>query len=222
MDGHLRGAYTADRAAALSGVPKSTMHYWARREILVPSVSSLRVKLWSYADLMGLRTIQWLRHEKANPRGGEVPAASMGAMRRALAALAELDLSLWTEDGGPAVAVDPAGELYLLAPEGPQAAGGQRAIDGGMLDLIAPFDGGDYRGPDLWAPRPSLRIVPSKLGGAPHVYGTRVETEALAALRERGMGRGAIARLSPRIDARALEDALDLEAQLRGNLALAA
>jgi uncharacterized protein (DUF433 family) len=222
MSGHLRGAYTADRAAALSGVPKSTIHYWARREILVPSVSSLRIKLWSYADLMGLRTIQWLRHEKANPRGGEVPPASMNAVRRALGALAELDLSLWTEDGGPGVAVDPAGRLYVLAPEGPQAPGGQRAIDDGLLDLIAPFDGGDYQGPDLHAPRPRLRIVPGKLGGAPHVHRTRLETEALAALRERGMPRDAIARLYPGIAGEALDDALDLEAQLRGNLALAA
>ena len=222
MSSHLRGAYTADRAAALSGVPKSTVHYWARREILVPSVSSLRVKLWSYGDLMGLRTIQWLRHEKANPRGGEVPAASMKAVRRALATLAELDLSLWTEDGGPHVAVDPAGRVFVLASEGPQTSDGQRAIGEDLLDLIAPFDVAQQQGPDLRAPRPRLRIVPGKLGGAPHVYGTRLESEALAALRERGMDRAAIARLYPGVGSEAIDDALDLEAQLRGNLALAA
>src|SRR5262249_54325081 len=48
------GAYTADRAAALSGVPKSTLHWWARHDVLVPSVSATKVMLWSYADLMGL------------------------------------------------------------------------------------------------------------------------------------------------------------------------
>jgi DNA-binding transcriptional MerR regulator len=59
-----RGAYSADRAAALSGVPKSMVHYWVRKEILVPSISDVRVKLWSYSDLMSLRTIAWLRgHE---------------------------------------------------------------------------------------------------------------------------------------------------------------
>lgn len=40
-----RGAYQADRAAALSGVPLSTVHWWAREEILVPSISAQRVKL---------------------------------------------------------------------------------------------------------------------------------------------------------------------------------
>jgi DNA-binding transcriptional MerR regulator len=51
------GAYTADRASALSGVPKSTIHYWARTLLLVPTVSASKVKLWSYADLMGVRVI---------------------------------------------------------------------------------------------------------------------------------------------------------------------
>ncbi len=46
----------AVRRAALSGVPKSTVHYWSRQGILVPSVSPERVKLWSYGDLMALRS----------------------------------------------------------------------------------------------------------------------------------------------------------------------
>jgi MerR HTH family regulatory protein len=79
-----RGAYTADRAAALSGVPKSTVHYWARREILVPSISPERVKLWSYPDLMGLRIIYWLRHEKTGEDGQDIPASTMPQVERVL------------------------------------------------------------------------------------------------------------------------------------------
>ena len=82
------GAYAADRASALSGVPKSTIHYWARTELLVPSVSRSKVKLWSYADLMGLRIIYWLRQQKTDVAGAEVPATSMRAIRRALRHLA--------------------------------------------------------------------------------------------------------------------------------------
>ena len=48
------GCYDATRAAALSGVPKSTVYDWARKEIVVPSISPEREKLWSYADLMAL------------------------------------------------------------------------------------------------------------------------------------------------------------------------
>ena len=40
-----RGAYPAERAAALSGVTLSTVHWWARNDVLVPSVSVERVKL---------------------------------------------------------------------------------------------------------------------------------------------------------------------------------
>src|SRR3954447_17488611 len=109
-----RGAYPADRAAALSGVPRSTIHYWARHNVLVPSVSPTKVKLWSYTDLMGLRTIYWLRRRKATGEGPDIPPASMPAVRHALKELAKLDLDLWTEEGGPSVRVDLSGEIYLM------------------------------------------------------------------------------------------------------------
>lgn len=79
-----RGVYTAERAAALSGVPKSTVHYWARRQILVPSVSAVRVKLWSYSDLMGLRTIYWLRQPKRASDGWDVPRTIVALADRGL------------------------------------------------------------------------------------------------------------------------------------------
>jgi len=219
---HLRGAYPADRAAALSGVPRSTVHYWARRGILIPSVSARRVKLWSYADLMALRTIQWLRHPKEGGRGGEVPASSMPAVRKALEALADLNLDLWTEDTGHGVAVDRSGAIFLLPDDGPQTAEGQRALDAELLDLTAPFEADGSAGPDLRLPRPRLRIVPGKLGGAPHIHHTRLETEALAALRDRGMGRDKIASLYPSVEPEAIDEALDLEQQLSRNAAQAA
>lgn len=59
----LEGCYEGPRAAALSGVPVSTVYYWARLGIVEPSVSPTRIKLWSYADLMALRIVYWLRHE---------------------------------------------------------------------------------------------------------------------------------------------------------------
>jgi DNA-binding transcriptional MerR regulator len=74
------GAYTADRASALSGVPKSTVHYWSRHELLSPSVSAEKVKLWSYADLMGLRIIYWLRQRKTDSAGAEIPRTSVKAI----------------------------------------------------------------------------------------------------------------------------------------------
>jgi uncharacterized protein (DUF433 family) len=217
-----RGAYPADRAAALSGVPRSTIHYWAREGILPPSISAQKVKLWSFSDLMGLRIIYWLRQTKTASDGAAVPRTTMPAVRRALAQLDELDLALWSEDAGPAVRVDRGGNLVVLDAPGREAPHRQRALPAGeedLLSVIAPFPTAEgSRGPDLHAPRPRLRIVPGKLGGAPHVLRTRLESQALGALAASGLSSAKIYRLYPDVEPAAIDDALDLERQLAQNL----
>jgi uncharacterized protein (DUF433 family) len=215
------GAYTADRAASLSGVPKSTIHWWARNEILVPNVSAEKVKLWSYADLMSLRVIYWLRQRKTTGRGAEIPRTSMPAVRRALKALRALDLAPWHAHG-PTLFVNGTGEIYLKEPHGrPETPAGQLTSD--VLDLIAPFSTAEgTRGPDLLKPRPELRIVPGKVSGSPHIVSTRLETRALAALKGDGFDVPGIQRLYPYVSAAQIEQALDLENQLADNLRHAA
>jgi uncharacterized protein (DUF433 family) len=211
----LRGAYTADRAAALSGVPRSTVHYWARNEILVPSVSAMRVKLWSYSDLLGLRTIYWLRRSKEAPDGHDVLASTMPAVRHALAALQELDLELWPEEGRPSVVVDRSGNIFIREnADAHQTPAGQRVLDAEMLNLVEPFSTEHAQGPNLQAPRPNLRIVPGKLSGSPHIVQTRIETIAVAALSERGLEPDLIRSLYPTVAPIAITEALDLERQL--------
>jgi uncharacterized protein (DUF433 family) len=218
-----RGVYPADRAAALSGVPLSTVHYWARREILVPSVSPTRVKLWSYVDLMGLRTIYWLRQEKTASDGRDVPRTTMPAVRKALNTLRELDLSLWTEETGPPVAVDRSGHVWLRTDGAVRDAAGAAPLAPEWLDLIEPFSTREGSvGPDLQAPKPNLRIVPGKLAGSPHIAGSRIETVSLAALADRGLVEGQIHALYPAVAAIAIGEAIALEHQLRENLKAAA
>jgi uncharacterized protein (DUF433 family) len=216
------GAYPADRAAALSAVPISTVHYWARTGVLVPSVSPERVKLWSYADLMGLRMIYWLRQSKEAPDGRDVPRTSMVAVRKALGALDGLDFSLWSEEHGPGVIVDRLGRILISKADHLETPDGAQMLDLESLDLVRPFDAGDARGPDLHTPRPSLRIVPGKLAGSPHIAQTRIETAALAALRARGLGADVIHGLYPEVEQAAIVDAVDLELQLTRNLKAAA
>ena len=217
-----RGAYPADRAAALAGVPMSTVHWWARHDILVPSISAEKVKLWSYADLMGLRIIYWLRQTKEDRDGRAVPRTRMPAVRLALRQLAELDLGLWSEDSGPAVRVDRGGNLVLSSAPDAEILGRQRVLGVGSDDLLSvtdPFVSTEgSRGPDLLRPRPQLRIVPGKLGGSPHVVHTRLESQAVAALAISGLAEAKIYRLYPQIAPDAIEDALDLERQLAQNL----
>jgi uncharacterized protein (DUF433 family) len=212
------GAYTADRAAALSGVPWSTVHYWARKGHLVPSVSASRVKLWSYTDLFALRTIYWLRQPKQTGKGDEIPASTMPAVKRAIEGLRRLDLQLF-QDGRPLVVVDRNGEVLLDPPGMPlQTVDGQTVIRE-ILDVVAPFSTEEgVKGPDLQMPRARLRIVPHKLAGSPHLAGTRLETQALSALAQRGYELARIALLYPMVDPVAIDEALDLERQLATNL----
>jgi uncharacterized protein (DUF433 family) len=215
------GVYSADRAAALSGVPKSTIHYWARTGVLLPSVSPEKVRLWSFADLMGLRIISWLRRGKTTKDGVEVAASTMPAVRRALAALDALELSVWTPGEGSPVVVSGDGAVYIQGPTGLEHVSGQIA-DRDLLQPIAPFDLDGLRGPDLVRPRPTLRIIPGKLGGSPHVADTRVETRALASLRQDGMSVVRIAALYPHLTDEQIAEAIDLEDQLKWNMLRAA
>jgi uncharacterized protein (DUF433 family) len=87
-----------------------------------------------------------------------------------------------------------------------------------LLDLLAPFESDGITGPDLRKPRASLRIVPAKLSGEPHVAGTRLESRAVAALVERGFSLDHVASLYPFATPPALADCVDLERQLAANL----
>jgi uncharacterized protein (DUF433 family) len=211
------GAYTADRAAALSGVPKSTIHWWARHDVLVPAVSATKVMLWSYADLMGLRVIYWLRQRKTTTLGVEVPRTSMPAVRRALKELRAFRLSLF-EDARPTVLVDVTGKVHVRHRGHVHDLEGQ-AVSEPLLDLIVPFETEEgTRGPDLITPRADLRIVAGRLSGSPHIVHTRLETRSIAALAADGYDVPAIHRLYPYVATPQIAQALDLEKQLADNL----
>lgn len=216
MDG---GAYTAERAAAISGVPKSTVHYWAREGVVVPSVSPERLKLWSYGDLLALRTVYWLRQRKQLETGAEVLPSKMPEVRRALRELGALDVGLFHQ-GRPTVVVTQQGQIHLDLPDGIRDVDGQRLIEDGGIDLIAPFTTAEKtRGVDLIEPGRHVRIVPGRLRGAPHLAHTRIDTEVLAALEQRGFDVAKIRRLYPQLSEDAVNDALAVEHQLRANLA---
>jgi uncharacterized protein (DUF433 family)/DNA-binding transcriptional MerR regulator len=217
-----RGAYPADRAAALSGVPRSTVHDWARKEVLVPSISAERRKLWSYGDLMGLRLVYWLRHPKRLEDDTTIPASPMSEVRKALEQLRSIERERWTAAAAPVVAVDHAGGIVFDPTGSPVDLTGQSMFgDHKSLNLVLPFETEEgTRGPDLLRPRPSLRIIPGKLGGEPHVARSRVETRALAALARRGMDAGNIVRLYPALEQAAVVEAIDLEDQLARNLSV--
>ncbi|MFN0148535.1 MAG: DUF433 domain-containing protein [Dehalococcoidia bacterium] len=196
----MRGVYDGQRAAALAGVPKSTLHYWARTGLVAPSISTNQPRLWSWADLLALRAVEWLRHR---PDGGsDVP------VRRIRAALALMSGEGRTVHDLRHILVSGSGQLFFGEGDDEVAKGldGQLAR-ADILVLVAPFGGA----PDLLSPRPHLRIVPGKLHGEPHIEGTRIQSQAIFALHAAGYALDALVELYPDAGRAALAEAIALE-----------
>ncbi|GAB4331662.1 MAG: hypothetical protein Kow0010_17210 [Dehalococcoidia bacterium] len=201
-----RGVYDTKRASALSGVPASTLHRWARQGLIEPSIArEPRTRLWSWVDLVALRIIDWLRRAVERDGAG-VPHAEIRNVLKLLLAegqhperlrdrvLVAHDRRLFVVEKGVPVRPD----------EGRQAAYAE------VLDLVAPY----ASGPDLLRPRPRLRIVPGKLSGEPHVEGTRVPSTVLYTLHENGYTAEQICTMYPEVSPEALTEAIDLERAL--------
>lgn len=215
MRGHdfFEGCYDAGRAGALAGVPVSTVYDWARKDVVVPSVSLTKPMLWSYADLMALRIVYWLRH----PKGLDVPASSMPAVKKALKSLAADGVELWSAASGARsspLLVDRGGSIYIDDGGAVQAVSGQGVLDRELLQVLGPFDTDEAWGPDLVVPMPHLRIVPGKVSGEPHLFRSRLTTTTVAALASRGFDEEAIRRLYPHESPEGLVEAVDLEQRL--------
>jgi uncharacterized protein (DUF433 family) len=185
------GCYDARRSTALSGVPLRTVYDWAHKGIVVPSVSPVQEKLWSYQDLLVLRAIAWLRKAKVSDGVRTIPASPMAQVREALRMTVDRGLDPWSDP--VRLLVDLAGQIFVSEPDGKvfSVAGRQHVLDGRSVDLLDAFD----RGPNLVRPRERLRITPGRLSGEPYVQGTRLSTLSIKALADDGYGRSRIARM---------------------------
>ncbi len=205
-----RGVYDARRAAALSGVPKRTLSYWAAKRIYTPSVSpEPRTRLWSWYDLLALRTIDWLRRPDEGAR-----AVPFGRIREMLRQLDQRGFS--RADLHNLVVRTTSGEVYLSTDEHliKADASGQSVMPD-MLAVVRPYKGA----PDLLEPRPLLRIIPGKLSGEPHVAGTRIATPTIYALQVSGYALGEIQAMYPEASEEALSQAIELERSLQATAA---
>ena len=215
-------------AVVLAGVPVSTVYDWSRKGVVTPSISPTREKLWSYADLIQLRIVSWLRHPKDADDGAKVRATPMNEVRATLAFMATHELDLWSvgseKQTATGLSVDRTGKLWIELPSGEfvdRAGNATLDLQADYLDLLKPYGVAGLAGPNLLRPRSHLRIVPLKVAGEPHIERSRITTRTIAALQQRGFAADRIAGMYE-VDQAAVEQAIDLEAQLTTTTGIAA
>ena len=210
------GCYEGPRAAALSGVPKSTVYHWARAGVVTPSVSQTRIMLWSYADLMALRIVYWLRHRK-HIHEVDIPPSPMPRVREALSSLERRGIDIWDDSGeqpDSPLRVDLKGSIFVLEDRLTRRERDNQLVLHSILDLLGPFTFSRQSGPDLIRPRPHLRIIPGKVSGEPHLADSRITTQVAASLCEQIQDFDKVAGLYPGFHAYHFEEAFEFEHSL--------
>ena len=173
-------AFPVPIASVLTGATVRQLAYWrkdtsAARALLVPEGKRGGRYLYSWADVVALRSIVYLRQEKSLPR-----------IRRAVATLRGLEAGEWTHlatyrliaTHRSIVVRTPGGQLLDL-----EAQPGTVLEEVLMADVLAPFQTQRGRAvPALKRPRPRIAVNPAVLGGYPVIAGTRVPFDLVASL----------------------------------------
>lgn len=199
-------AYTPTMAAALSGATLHQLRHWRNPHakpgpLLVPEVSTTPRILYSFQDLLALRTFVRLRQD-----------ASLQKIRVAIGNLRNLGeiqhLATYR------LVSDRAGNIQLVSSEDEAIdlvrRPGQRQLLVVLGDVIEPFPvRAGVVVPHLLQPRAHLSVNPETQGGIPVIAGTRVPYDAVASLMRDDVPADKIANYYPAVSAEAAGDALD-------------
>jgi uncharacterized protein (DUF433 family)/DNA-binding transcriptional MerR regulator len=198
-------AYPVPLAVTLSGATVDQLAYWRRHTpsdppLLEPHAKRSGRYLYSWADVIALRSIVYLRQDKSLPR-----------IRAAVRTLARLQADQWTHlsryklasTGDSIVVVTPSGEI-LDVDKQPGTI-----LDEVLLrDVLGVFRTDDGRRvPSLPRPRDHLSVDPGVLGGYPVVAGTRVPYDLVAGLADDGYDDAEIIEMYPSVKGVAVADA---------------
>ncbi|MDX3656249.1 DUF433 domain-containing protein [Lentzea sp. NPDC034063] len=193
-------AFPSALASILTGASPSQLANWRQHPaLLVPEIQTSPRALYSFQDLVALRTFVHLRKE--------VP---LQRIRKALAGLRELDLTehpsryQFTTDGESVFLVEN-GVAVDLVRKGQIVITSLENVYGPFINLQG------HEVVDFQRPRPLLRVDVARLGGWPTIDGTRVAFDSVASLVEGGLPPERVANYYPRVGREAALDALSLQ-----------
>jgi uncharacterized protein (DUF433 family) len=196
-------AYATKMAAALSGATMHQLRHWRSPRtgpLLVPEIASSPRALYSFQDVLALRTFVKLRE-----------SASLQKIRVAIGNLRNLG------EVGPLgsyrLVSDQRGNIQVITEDQAVSLGnrpGQLQLVAVIGDVIEPFAvRAGVVVPDLLQPRPLLAVDPETQGGTPVIAGTRVPYDAVAGLMRDGVKAEQVGDYYPAVTAEAARDAFD-------------
>jgi uncharacterized protein (DUF433 family) len=206
---HPRGRYTTERAAQLSGIPRSTLYAWHRARVYVPDFVRVQPMGWSYRDLVLLRVLAWLRNDVRVSR--PIAAERVHRLKQHLSGggvvtLLQADRDTLAVDGDVVAPIEGKSRLFTDM---------LRSFD--FAAAVEDFGTHDRLwGPDLVTPSVHTYISPWVLGGEPCIERSRIPSASVYALHtERGLELAHIVQLYPGLDVVSARDAWELESRLR-------
>ena len=205
-------AFPVPITSVLTGATVAQLAYWRKETpsappLLIPEGKRSGRYLYSWADVVALRSIVYLRSEKSLPR-----------IRRAVATLRQLEADEWTHLGRYTL-ISTKRTILVRTPKGQLLDLGEQPgtilAEVLMGDVLAPFETRTGRVvPALKRPRPYITVDPGVLGGYPVMAGTRVPFDAVAALAEDNLEPAEIRAIYPSVEREAIRDAMDFAQQV--------
>ncbi|WP_125100193.1 DUF433 domain-containing protein [Leucobacter chromiireducens] len=169
-------AFPLKLASHLTGATPFQLRKWRLENVLVPEVSESRPPLYSFRDLVALRSMVFLRAKTSSQR-----------LMKAMSSLEQLNMVHLVEHPAEYQFGTDGKRIYVRAPDD-----GENAVDltgnvGNTLvrytfeELFDEFlDFKDRPVVNFRNPAPSIEVNPRRLGGWPTVEGTRVSFDAVA------------------------------------------
>lgn len=193
-------SYPPYLAAALSGATMRQLSHWRRETasgaVLIPEVSRKRPILYSFRDVVALRTCVYLRKDSSLQRVRQ----ALGNLRN-LGELGHLSQYTLVSDHGSIVLVKNDEAIDLVKNPG-------QCVMAEMSDVLGPIvNRNDVPIPPLLRPNDHVEVHPEIRFGHPVVIGTRVPYENVAELVADGVPLNSVKDYYPSVDAAAAADA---------------